>query len=141
MSGPLRSDDLQIAAITRLEATLDIPADNIIPVAIAAKRDDLDPRVSVGASLDSAGRDNNLEATTGRIRVVVDGTGEYVATEGTLGLSQLQSAVADELLTIRDGFQPTLQTEDEIAWSDTVNRYLGVSEFTVERTTLADPQP
>ena len=53
MSETLRSDELQIAAINRLTAALDVPEENVIPIAIAAESDDLDPRVSVGASLDS----------------------------------------------------------------------------------------
>ena len=130
----LRSDELQIEAIGRLEAALDIPADNVIPVAIVAKRDDLDPRVSVGASLDSTEPNNRLEEASATVRVIVDGTESYVETNGTLGLSRIQSDVVDGLTEhAADLYAAGLSQEEEIAWNDTVNRYLGVSQFRFER--------
>jgi len=107
-------------------------------VAIAQQSDDLDPRVSVGASLDNTEPNNRLEVASGTVRVVVDGTESYVETNGTLGLSRIQSNVVDELTE----HTPTLYAagltqEEEIAWNDTVNRYLGVSQFSVERTVAA----
>lgn len=136
MTDPLRSDELQIAAINRLEAALDISAENVIPVAIAQQSDGLDPRVAVGASLDDTTPNNALEEATGTVRVIVDGSQDYVAANGTLGLSRIQSAVVDELTRhTSDLYAAGLADEEEIAWSDEVNRYLGVSEFTFERNT------
>ena len=130
----LRSDELQIEAIDRLESALDVPVDNVIPVAIAQQSDDLDPRVSVGASLDSTSPNNKMEDASGTVRVIVDGTDEYVASEGTLGLSRIQSDVVDALTEHSAEFYATgLTAEEEIAWNDAVNRYLGASRFGFER--------
>jgi len=133
----LRSDELQIEAIARLEAALDVPVDNVIPVAIAQQSDDLDPRVSVGASLDSTARENLRETATATVRVIVDGTNEYVASNGTLGLTRLQSDVVDELTTQRSGWNdPSVTASEEIAWADGVNRYVGVTQFSVTASGL-----
>lgn len=141
MSERLRSDQLQIAAINRLEDALDVPGENVIPVAIAEQRDDLDPRVSVGASLDATSPHNAREEVSATVRVIVDGTKDYVASEGTLGLSRIQSDVVDELTASRDGLKATgLNNEDEIAWTEDVNRYLGVSEFGFERADVRTAQ-
>ena len=137
MSDPLRSDELQIEAINRLETALDIPADNVIPVAIAQQSDDLDPRVSVGASLDSTSRKNLRETATATVRVVVDGTKDYVASNGTLGLTRLQSDVVDELTTQQPGWNaPGVTASEEIAWADGVNRYVGVTQLSVTASGL-----
>lgn len=128
----LRSDELQIDAIGRLEAALDVPAGNVIPVAIAAEKDGLDPRVSVGASLNTTSRENLRESGTGTVRVIVDATKDYVAANGTLALSRLLSDIVDELTEHRPGWRAEgVANEDEIAWSSAVNRYLGVVELTV----------
>lgn len=128
----LRSDELQIDAIGRLEAALDVPAGNVIPVAIAAEKDGLDPRVSVGASLNTTSRENLRESGTGTVRVIVDATKDYVAANGTLALSRLLSDIVDELTEHRPGWRAEgVAAEDEIAWSSAVNRYLGVVELTV----------
>lgn len=127
-----RSDVLQIASINRLEDALAVDANNIIPVAIAQQSDDLDPRISVGASLNSTTRENLRESATGTVRVVVDGTKDYVASNGTLGLTRIQADVVDELTEHRDGWRSTgLNNEEEIAWNDNLNRYLGVVEVGV----------
>lgn len=132
-----RSDDLQISAINRLNDALDLPdGGDVIPVAIAQRSDDLDPRVSVGASLDNSVRDNTTESVTATVRVIVDGTQSFVDVNGTLALSRLLSDVSDELTTGRDdGWRPTgVNSEEEIAWVSELNRYLGVVELGVERT-------
>jgi len=137
VSNPLRSDELQIEAITRLESALSVPADNIIPVAIAQQSDDFDPRVSVGASLDSTARENLRETATATVRVIVDGTKGYVAANGTLGLTRLQSDVVDALTTQRPGWNdPEVTASEEIAWADDVNRYLGVTQLSVTASGL-----
>ena len=132
-----RSDDLQISAINRLNDALDLSdGGDVIPVAIAQRSDDLDPRVSVGASLDNSVRDNTTESVTATVRVIVDGTQSFVDANGTLALSRLLSDVSDELTTGRDdGWRPTgVNSEEEIAWASELNRYLGVVELGVERT-------
>lgn len=128
-----RSDEFQKAAISRLEAALSIADENIIPVQIAQTSDDLDPRVSVGASLNSTERANLREETTGTVRVIVDGTQDFVATNGTLRLTEIQSNAVDELTENRPGWKnPGVSNEDEVAWSDDLNRYVGVVELTVD---------
>jgi len=127
-----RSDELQIAAINRLENALAVDANNIIPVAVAEQYDELDPRVSVGASLDSSDRENLRESTTGTVRVIVDGTKDYVASNGTLGLTRIQADVVDELTQHRAGWRSTgLNNEEAVAWNGNLNRYLGVVEVGV----------
>ena len=134
MSETLRSDELQIATIERLETRLDVPTENVIPIAIAAESGDLDPRISVGASLDSTTNNNKMEDATATVRVVVDGTEDYVASNGTLGLSRLQADVVDELSRHLSGIAATGVTNEEpVAWAESVNRYLGVVEFGIER--------
>ena len=138
MSNSLRSDELQIEAIERLKSALSVPAENVIPVAIAQQSEDLDPRVSVGASLDSTTPNNRREDATGTVRVVVDGTKDYVDSEGTLGLSRIQADVVDALTEHTAEFYAAgLSQEEEVAWNDNVNRYLGVSQFTFERNGAA----
>lgn len=128
-----RSDTLQKAAISRLEAALSIADENIIPVQIAQTSDDLDPRVSVGASLNSTERSNLREETSGTVRVIVDGTQDFVAANGTLRLTEIQSAAVDELTENRPGWKnPGVSNEDEVAWGDDLNRYVGVVELTVD---------
>ena len=134
MSDPLRSDELQIEAIERLKSALSVPAENVIPVAIAQQSDHLDPRVSVGASLDSTAMNNKMEDASGTVRVVVDGSKDYVATSGTLGLSRLQGDVVDTLTEHTATLRATgLTGEEAVAWNENVNRYVGVSQFGFER--------
>jgi hypothetical protein len=127
-----RSDVFQKTAISRLESALSIASDNVIPVQVAQQNDDKDPRVSVGASLDSTDRDNLREDATATVRVIVDGTRGYVKRNGTLALTELQSDVIDELTKNAAGWRdPGVSNEEEIAWSDGVDRYVGVVELTV----------
>lgn len=127
-----RSDTFQKTAIARLESALSVPAENVIPVQIAQTSDGKDPRVSVGASLNSTERSNLREDATATVRIIVDGTKQYVKQNGTLALSELQGDVIDQLTENRTGWRdPSLTNEEEIAWSDGANRYLGVVELTV----------
>jgi len=128
-----RSIDLQEEAINRLGAALPTPADNVIPIQIAAQRDDLDPRVSVGATT-TTDRGNKLETVSGTVRVIVDGTEAYVAANGTKGLSDIQAAVVDELTSHSSMWGANgVSNEQPIAFDDSVNRHLGVVETTHER--------
>ena len=136
-----RSDDLQIEAIGRLQSALDLPEDGgVIPVAIVQQSDDLDPRVSVGASISSSARNNKRQEVTATVRVIVDGTQSYVDTNGTLGLSRLLSDVVDELTTHSETWSAEgVNSEEEIAWNSDLNRYLGVVELGVESNTTLHP--
>jgi len=132
-----RSDELQIAAINRLESALSVNADNIIPVAIAQENDDLDPRVSVGASLSGSNRENLRQVREGRVRVIVDGTESFAQTEGTLALTDIQHALEDELTKHEPPWGARgLRRMDEVAWDSNANRYLGVQEWAVERSSI-----
>lgn len=127
-----RSDTFQIEALDRLTAALSIPEANVIPVQIAADRGDLDPRVAVGASLESSRRENLREEATATVRVVVDGTPGFVESNGTLALTRLQGDVVDELTEHRAGWRdPGVTNETEIAFNDELNRYLGAVELSV----------
>jgi len=136
-----RSDDLQIEAIGRLKSALDLPADgDVIPVAIAQQRDGLDPRVSVGASISSSARNNKRQEVAATVRVIVDGTQSYVDANGTLGLSRILSDVVDELTTHSETWSAQgVTSEEEIAWGDELNRYLGVVELGFESNTTLHP--
>lgn len=127
-----RSDHFQETAIERLELALSIPNANVIPVQIAQQSDDRDVRVSVGASLNSTERDNLRQDATATVRVIVDGTTGYVESNFMASLTGLQGDVVDELTQQAAGWRdPSVTNEEEIAWSDSVNRYLGVVEFSV----------
>jgi len=135
-----RSDELQIEAITRLKAALDLPEGGVIPVAIAKQRDDLDPRVSVGASISSSGRNNKRQEVSATGRVIVDGTQSYVDANGTLGLSRILSDVVDELTTHSETWSAEgVNSEEEIAWSDDLNRFLGVVELGFQSNSTLHP--
>jgi len=134
-----RAFDLQGDTISRLETALSISADNVIPVQIAKQKDGLAPRVSVGASLDSTGRNGIRQGVSGTARVIVDGTRSYVGNNGVQGLTKLQGSVIDELTTHSPNWRTDgMESEQEVAWSDDVNRYLGVTQFSFERI---DPHP
>lgn len=106
-------------------------------VTVAAESDGLDPRVSVGASLTRSERNNKQQSRTGRVRVIVDGTEQFVETEGTLALSEIQHSLQDELTThVPPWGARGLRRMDEVAWDDSLNRYLGVQEFVFERNGL-----
>ncbi|PHQ43944.1 hypothetical protein Z052_02045 [Halorubrum sp. C191] len=133
----LRADDVQIEAIGRLESALSVPSEHIVPVAVAQRNDDLDPRVAVGASLTGTDRENLRQSGSATVRVVVDGTEEYVENNGTLALTRLLSDVVDELTQHSDGWRSTgVSRQEEVAWSDAINRYLGVVEIGVEASGL-----
>ena len=136
-----RSDDLQIEAIERLQSALDLGEDGgVIPVAIAQQSDDLDPRVSVGASISSSARNNKRQEVSATVRVIVDSTQSYVDQNGTLGLSRILSDVVDELTTHTETWSADgVNSEEEIAWSDDLNRYRGVVELGVESNTTLHP--
>ena len=136
-----RSDELQIEAIGRLQSALDIAEDGgVIPVAIAQQSDDLDPRVSVGASISSSARNNKRQEVSATVRVIVDGTQSYVDQNGTLALSRILSDVVDELTTHSETWSADgVNSEEEIAWSDDLNRYLGVVETAHESNSTLHP--
>jgi len=136
-----RSDELQIEAIERLQSALDLGEDGgVIPVAIAKQRDDLDPRVSVGASISSSARNNKRQEVNATVRVIVDGTQAYVDQNGTLGLSRILSDVVDELTTHSETWSADgVNSEEEVQWSDDLNRYLGVVELGVESNSTLHP--
>ena len=136
-----RSDDLQIEAIGRLQSALELGEDGgVIPVAIAQQSDDLDPRVSVGASISSSARNNKRQEVSATVRVIVDGTQSYADQNGTLGLSRILSDVVDELTTHTETWSADgVNSEEEIAWNSDLNRYLGVVEFGVESNTTLHP--
>lgn len=129
----MRADTLQQTALSRLETALSLAAENIIPVQIAQRSDDLDPRVSVGASLNSATRDGKIQDSTGTVRAITDATAGYVEANGSLDLTALQADVIDELTKHDAGWQePELTNESEVAWEAGTNRYVGVIEIDVD---------
>lgn len=129
-----RSIDLQGHAIGRLAAALSVPADNVVPVQMAARNTDLDPRISVGATI-TTDRGNKLETVSGQVRVIVDGTDEFVKTNGTAGLSEIQAAVVDELTSHSPAWGAVgVSSQQPVAFDDSLNRHLGVVETAHERT-------
>lgn len=140
-----RNSALLVELITRLKANDDITerlggSGGVIPVQVAAEKDDLDPRISVGVSTSSTERQNRLEDKTFEARVIVDGTRDYVDSNNVLGLIELLDAAADELTTHRNGWGAEgITSQEEVAWADEVNRYLGVVSATFERIDPAAP--
>ena len=145
-----RSDELQIEAIDRLKSALDLGEDGgVIPVALVqgpsdtndfVNPDELDPRITVGASINNSTRNNKRQEVTGTVRVIVDGTKFYVKDNGTLALSRILSDVVDELTTHSEAWSADgVNSEEEIAWSDDLNRYLGVVELGVESNSTLHP--
>jgi hypothetical protein len=131
-----RSIDLQGHAISRLTTALSVPAENVVPVQMAARSSDLDPRISVGATI-TTDRGNKLETVSGQVRVIVDGTDEFVKTNGTAGLSEIQAAVVDELTSHSPAWGAVgVSNQQPVAFDDSVNRHLGVVETTHERTDI-----
>lgn len=140
MSNRLRSDELQLAAIQRLGAALDVDAENVIRTAVAADRDDLDPRVTVGATVDSTTPHNAREHAEATVRVAVDGTKDYVLEAAgdpdTPRLKTILADAVDELTAHRDGLTATgVQAEEDIAFNEELNRHLGAVEVGIEQTT------
>ena len=136
-----RSDELQIEIIHRLKTALYLGGDGgVIPVAIAKQSDELDPRVSVGASISSSARNNKRQEVDATVRVIVDATQSYVDQHGTLALSRILSDVVDELTTHSETWSADgVSSEDEIAWNDELNRYLGVVELGFESNSTLHP--
>lgn len=104
---------------------------------VAASNDDLDPRVSVGASLSGSDRENLRQVREGRVRVIVDGTESFAQTDGTLALTDIQHTLEDELTKHEPPWGARgLRRMDEVAWDESVNRFVGVQEWAVERSSI-----
>lgn len=139
-----RAVDLQVDAIDRLESTLSVPADNIIPVQMAARLDHLDPRVSAGAYHNSVGTNNRLQDVDATVRVVIDASESYVIDDASSGslidLKRLKSDVIDELTTDTSAWSASgLSSDSEIQWDDERSRFLGAVEFGFESSDTIHP--
>jgi len=114
----------------------------IIPVQVAAEKDDVDPRLSVGASTTSSSRPNTRVEETAELRVIVDATKGWVKPDGTdkgsiLELTRLKSAVKETITENRDGWRAQgVTSDDEIQWEDSINRYMGVIAVEFERSSV-----
>jgi len=111
---------------------------DVVPVQIA-RESDADPRVAIGVSTSSSDRRARLEEKQLEVRAIVDATTAYVEdAEGPgslLDLIELKDRVGDVLTTSHDGWGAEGVTADEeIAYSEDLNRYLGVTSVTYERT-------
>jgi len=109
----------------------------IVPATVASENDDLDPRVSVGASLNNSDRENLQQVKTGTVRVIVDGTKTFAKTEGTLALTDIQHTLQDELTKHDPPWEARgLRRMEEVAWNDNLNRYVGAMEWRVRKTEI-----
>lgn len=130
--------DIQDAAIGWVEANPNVTAilgdgGDVIPVQIASESD-ADPRVSIGASVSTASRMNDFDESTFEVRAVVDSSVGYVRENGSLEVTTLKDRVTDTLTEHRAGFyDPEVSNDDEIAYTDALNRYLGVVAVTIPR--------
>lgn len=133
-----RVADIQSDAIGWLDADTEISTilgtdGDVLPVAIA-RESDADPRVSVGASLVTGSRGNDRDDLTFEIRVIVDGTIDYVKANGTERLTTLKDHVTYVLTRHRSNFyEPDVQADDEVAFSNPLNRYMGVVSVGISR--------
>lgn len=106
---------------------------DVLPVAIA-RESDADPRVSVGASLVTGSRGNDRDDLTFEVRVIVDGTIDYVKSNATHSLTDLKDEVTHVLTRHRSNFySPEVQADEEVAFSDPLNRYMGVVSVAISR--------
>jgi hypothetical protein len=102
----------------------------IVPAAIASEEDDLDPRVTIGVSRSGSSRNNRRTETEYDVRVIVDATDDRYD-DPVLSLIELQDAVTDVLEKHQDDRSAEgVDSDEEVAWSDAVNRYLAVTSFT-----------
>lgn len=100
----------------------------------ARRNDNLDPRVAVGGSLIRSERNNKQQSRTARVRIIVDGSEQFVETNGTLTLSDIQHSLQDELTKHSPEWGAGgLERMDPVAFDDAVNRYVGVQEWTFTR--------
>ena len=144
-----RSDDLLVDAIGWLEADAAVQDGlgedgAIYPIQLAqgaydddAVNDavnDADPRIFVAASVLESSRDELWAPTTLRLRVIVDGTRAFVESAGMKALITLKSDVIETLTRQRGGYDTDgVASDAEIAWSDSIGRYLGAVELTYNR--------
>ena len=135
MTGPLRSDELLASILDTFEADLSLPeGGGIVPRSVAEQRDDLDPRVTVAVELTDTDRHNRRSDRTAPVSCWTDGTQAFVDTHGRLELKRIQNDVIDLLDGHGDGRRAvSLDTEGGPTWNDTINRYQGAVEFSVER--------
>lgn len=116
-----------------------VGADGAVEPVQIARESEADPRLSIGVSTASSERDNRLEEKQLEVRAIVDATPAFVkdaeADGSLLELMQLKDRVGDVLTTSRDGWGAEgVITDEEIAYTENVNRYLGVTSFAYERT-------
>ena len=105
----------------------------IVPIALA-KESDANPRIAVATSASSTDRENNHEAGTYAVRVIVDATDAWTKTHGTHELTKLKDRVADLVTENHGDWRATgLTTDDEVRWTESVNRHLGGLEAEFER--------
>lgn len=136
MADGTRSLDLQGEAIERLDAALGLPPENVIPVQMAEDTTQFDPRVLVGATITTE-RGNKTETVSGTVRVLVSGTEEFVESNGTAGLTEIQGTVVDELTTHSPVWRANgLRRQEPIAYDPVPNRHVGAVETAHERTDL-----
>ena len=132
----LRTDELLESTLDRFDAELSLPTDGgVIPRSIATDRDDLDPRVTVDAELQSVDRNNKRDERTATLSLWVDGTQAFVDSNGTLELHRIQNDAVDLLAEHLSGqYAANLQSFASPTHNDTINRYQGAVTFVGERT-------
>jgi hypothetical protein len=121
------------------EASDLLGADGDVVAAQIARETDADPLVAIGVSGSSSERNNRLEEKQFEVRALVDASTSFVedseAPGSLLELIELKDRVVDILTTSRDGWGAEGVTADEeVAFDDERNRYLGVTSVTYERT-------
>ena len=136
-----RTQELREAIVGWLEGSTAVQeylgADGSIVPAAVARDDGSSPQIAFAVSLLSVSRQNDQRTVELRARVVTSGTYEWVArTDGAIDeLGRLHDAVGDTLTTSRDGWTANgVRTDEEIAPNDAVNRYLGATSYSFERT-------
>jgi len=137
---PLRSDELQQTVIDRLRVALSVPSTNIIRSGVAAQRDDLDPRITVGATVTST-PENRVEQATGTVSVSVDGTNAYVLAAANSEEPRLKTLIGDIKAEMTRHTKPLraagVSDETDVAFEENINRYVGAISFEVERSGAA----
>ena len=108
----------------------------VIPARIAQQRDDLDPRIAVGASTTGGSRDNEQYASQVQGRVSVDYSTSALEGRSEREMDVLLTSVERALTTHADGWGYVDESigVEEYQFNDNLSRYVAVAQATFERT-------
>ena len=118
--------------IGRLDDAL---AHDVIPARMAQEKDDLDPRVSVGAQTVGGDRVNSHYAPQVQGRVIIDHSPAWQRENGLKAADELLEQVEYELTRHESpwGYVDGSISVEEYQFNDNLSRYVAVAEATFRR--------